>query len=169
METIAAPDIHYFNAATGWLELGNCAEARAELARVSATYHQHPAVLELEWMLGAAEQNWTAAFTAARALMVVAPEEPTGWLHSAYACRRMPEGGLKQAQTLLRPAADKFPQEPVIPFNLACYACQLGQLPEAREWLRRAEAIGGRKGIMAMALADEDLKPLWEELRGGKV
>jgi predicted Zn-dependent protease len=168
VETIAAPDLHFFNAATGWLELGNCVEARAELAHLSAAYRQHPAVLELEWSVSAAERNWEAAFTAARVLMVALPEEPAGWLHSAYACRRMAGGGLKQAQTLLQPAADKFPQEPVIHFNLACYACQLGQLPEAREWLRRAEAIGGKKAIIAMALADEDLKPLWPELGGGK-
>jgi predicted Zn-dependent protease len=168
VEIIPAPDLHFFNAAAGWLELGNCVEARAELAHLSATYRQHPAVLELEWSVGAAEQNWEAAFTAARALVAALPEEPAGWLHRAYACRRMAGGGLKQAQTLLRPAADKFPQEPMILFNLACYACQLEELPAARDWLRRAEAIGGKKAIVAMALADEDLKPLWPELRGGK-
>lgn len=161
------PAAHHFNAACGWLELGNPSEAWAELALLSPEYRAHPAVLELRWSLCAAEQKWEEAFRAAQQLVVVQPEEPTGWLHAAYAARRMPGGGIAQAQTLLLPAADQFLQEPVIAFNLACYACQLQQLEEARRWLARACKIGGAKKIRAMALADEDLKSLWPEIEAG--
>ena len=65
----------------------------------------------------------------------------------------------------LLPAFDKFPKEATIPFNLSCYACQLGQLEAARDWLARAVAINGKEKVMAMALNDSDLKPLWDEIR----
>jgi hypothetical protein len=50
-------------------------------------------------------------------------------------------------------------------YNLACYACQLGHLQEAREWLRRAIAIENAESIKAMALRDADLRPLWNEIQ----
>ena len=42
------------------------------------------------------------------------------------------------APPALRPAFEKFPKVSVIPYNLACYACQMNKLDEARVWLRRA-------------------------------
>jgi hypothetical protein len=76
-------------------------------------------------------------------------------------------GGLPAAWAALLPAGEKFPQEPMVAFNLACYACQLGDLAAAREWLARAERISGRAAIREQALADADLEPLWAELRAG--
>ena len=68
-------------------------------------------------------------------------------------------GGLPRAWDILRPTADRFPTEPTVAFNLACYACQMGRLEEAREWLAKAIALGGEP-IAKMAQEDEDLKPL---------
>lgn len=56
--------------------------------------------------------------------------------------------------------ADKFPDQWLIPYNLACYACQLGRLDEAREWFRRALTMGDGKAIKLEALNDPDLAPL---------
>jgi len=39
------------------------------------------------------------------------------------------------------------------------------QLDTARFWLQRAAAIGGKERIKGMALQDQDLQPLWEEIR----
>jgi len=165
VKPIEAPDAHHFNAACGWLELGNRVEARVELALISAENQMHPGVLDLQWALCAAEQNWDAAFGFAQQLVTTFPDEPSGWLHCAYALRRKSGGGLALARDFLEPAADKFPDEPVIAFNLACYECQLQQLDKARRWFKRACEIGGEKEIKAMALADEDLKLLWPEIR----
>jgi hypothetical protein len=35
----------------------------------------------------------------------------------------------------------------------------------AREWLQRAIAAGNQNSIKKMALADDDLKPLWPEIK----
>ena len=97
--------------------------------------------------------------------MKTAPEESSGWLHRAYALRRVREGGLTQAWDALLPAAEKFPAEPVIAYNLSCYACQMEQLDNARTWLHRAINTGKKDAIKKMALADDDLKPLWKEIQ----
>lgn len=52
----------------------------------------------------------------------------------------------------------KFPEEYLIRYNLACYARQLGNLKEAREWLKKASALAGTKQIKLMALEDGWLK-----------
>src|SRR5947207_14200506 len=97
-------------------------------------------------------------------LMASAPDRSSGWLHQAYALRRVREGGVKQAWTALLPAFDKFPKEPTISYNLSCYACQMKQLDAARTWLQRAAVIGGKEKIKRMALRDRDLEPLWTEI-----
>ncbi len=126
------PDSHYLSAAVGWLELGNAQEAAAELARMSPAVRCHPDVLEVRWAIYAERGDWLEGLKAAQTLVQEAPERPTGWLHRAYALRRVPDGGLKQAWDALLPAFDKFPKEQVIAYNLACYACQMQQLEDTR-------------------------------------
>lgn len=165
MQPLEPPEAHYVNAAIGWLELGNPAEARAELAHLDPARQTHPDVLEVRWALAAEEENWAEGLEIAGELVQVAPGRASGWLHRAYALRRVPEGGLQQAREALLPAFKEFPEEATIPYNLACYACQLNELQEAREWLKRAVTAGGRERVKQMGLADPDLAPLWPELR----
>jgi len=160
-----SPDSHRLDAAVGWLGLGCLAEARAELDSISAAAQTHPEVLEARWILSAREQRWSEALEIAGAELAVAPDEASGWLHRAYALRRVPDGGLPRAWAALLPATEKFPHEPVIAYNLSCYACQMQQLDIARYWLQQAMKIGGGDAIRKMALADDDLEPLWTEIQ----
>jgi len=164
MKRLEPPDSHFLKAATGWLGLGVAKEAKQELGQISAEQQGHPDVLEVWWRIAADEKDWDGALKIAQKLQVGAPERPEGWLHHAYALRRASGGGLGKAWDALNPAAEKFPREPIIPFNLACYACQMGQLEEARVWLKRAVEIGGKQTMKKMALNDPDLKPLWDEI-----
>jgi|ERR1043166_4064455 tetratricopeptide (TPR) repeat protein len=166
MEDIEAPDVHHINAALGWLGLGNLVEAKAELTNLSASVQAHPDVLELRWLICAEEQSWDEGLQIARALLEAAPERASGWLHQAYALRRIEQGGIKQAWEALLPAFDKFPTESIIAYNLSCYACQLQKMEAARVWFKRALVIGGKEKIKKMALLDEDLEPLWKEIQG---
>jgi predicted Zn-dependent protease len=165
MQRLEPPDTHYLLAAIGWLELGNLVEARAELAQLSPARQEHPDVLEVRWSIVAEQKCWEEALHTAQALLRCAPKRPSGWLHQAYALRRVPGGGLQKAWEALLPAFDKFPKEPIIPFNLSCYACQMRQLDTARNWLQRAVAIGGKEKVKQMVLTDSDLEPLWDEIR----
>jgi predicted Zn-dependent protease len=162
---LTSPDLHHLKAAVGWLELGNVTEALAELDSVSEPLQTHPNVLEARWLALARLQRWEAAAKVGRALISVAPDRAAGWLHHAYALRRAPNGGLMAAFNALAPVAEKFPEEPTIPYNLACYTCQMQRdSSETLAWLERAIQAGDRKEILAMALRDPDLEPMRDQI-----
>ncbi len=165
MLPLEPPDKWYVSGALGWLELGNAAEAEAELANVSSRYRQHPDVLEVKWLVCAEQEKWAEGLQVARELIHAAPERVWGWLHQAYALRRAPGGSVQQAWDALLPVYSQFPKEATVAYNLSCYACQLGQLDAARVWLKRAFAIGDVEHLKQQASEDPDLKPLWDELR----
>jgi hypothetical protein len=155
------PDTHHLSADIGWLELGDHVEAGLEIARISPQALEHPDVLEVRWNICAAGKSWDTGLEIARLLLRTAPERVTGWVHGAYSLRRASHGGLDQAWNLLHAAYEKFPREVVIPYNLACYAAQLGRSDEAWDWLHKAmDAAGDVATIKTMALADADLEPL---------
>ena len=164
VQRVEPPDSHFLAAAVGWMELNNRVEAKLELQRISVPFQTHPDVLEVTLMLHAEDKDWSESLATARRLIDAAPERSMGWLQQAYALRRVQGGGLQAAWDALLPAVERFPKEANIPYNLACYACQLGNLAEAREWLRRAIKVGRKERIKFMALADEDLKSLWTEV-----
>ena len=164
MQKLEPPDIHHFSAAVGWLELGNPAEAAVELSQISPAQQDQPDVLEVRWLVAAEQKHWEEGLRVAETLVRCAPQRSSGWLHRAYALRRVPAGGLAKAWDALLPAHEKFPKEPIIAFNLACYACQMQQLDTARLWLERAAHVGGQETIKRMAMQDPDLEPLWGEI-----
>jgi hypothetical protein len=165
VKTIEPPNTHHLSAALGWLGLGDVAEARAELALIEEGLQNHPSVLEARWLICAHENQWDEGLPFAQSLVKNAPDRPESWLHHAYTLRRAREGSVRKAWEALLPAFDKFPEEPIISFNLSCYACQMNDLDAARTWLKRALVIGGKEKIKRQALEDPDLKPLWEEIR----
>ena len=161
MNELEPPDSFHWLAATGWLELGNHIEAAGELTRIAPRMQAHPDVLEVKWEIAARAQEWTEALAVAERLQAAAPERPSAWIHQAYAMRRAPGHSLDEARRVLLGVADKFPKEPIIPYNLACYDAQSGRLSEAWDWLHRAmEAAGDVDRIKRMALQDPDLAPL---------
>jgi predicted Zn-dependent protease len=163
MSSIEPPDSHHLSAASGWLDLGNTHEAAAELEHVSPARQGHPAVLEVRWRILAEEKSWSAALDVAQELVAAAPEEPSGWIDQAFALHELDR--TREAWELLLPMAKKFPKMSIIAYNLACYACQLQQPQEARQWLAKAAALRGQEEIQRLALCDKDLKPLWPEIR----
>ena len=164
MEKIKPPDSFHVDAAEGWMELGNAAEARAELALISARAQNHIRVLEIRWAIAASENDWSAAFDIARQTAQAHPKQPFGFIHQAYAMRRKAGGGLPAAWDILFPAMEIFPDEYLIPYNLACYACQMDQPDKARILLARAITLGKKHPVKQMALRDTDLKMLWPEI-----
>jgi tetratricopeptide (TPR) repeat protein len=167
MSPIEPPDAHCLNAATGWLMLGNAAEARTEFDQISATLRLHPAVLDFEWRLLATERHWLAAAEVGQKLVQVCPDDANAWVHRSYALHELRR--TREAFDKLLPAAGHFPQEPIISYNLACYTCQLGDLTAARRWVDRSLALSKKASEKLLrlrsALEDPDLQPLWPELK----
>ncbi len=164
MRTLDYPDRHFVRAAEGWLELGDSAEAARELRQLTRAGEKHPDVLELRWRLFALTGQWDAALAMARAVITIAPERPTGWIHQSYSLHELKR--TDEALQQLLPIANKFPEDSVIPYNLACYACQLGDLLVARDWIQRAVKLLGKAEVKSMAQSDSDLAPLRGYIEG---
>ncbi len=156
---------HHLRAAVGWMELGLPRETLQEIGGLPIAIREHPKVLQLRWSLLSDLEEWSQAFSVAEKWLEKEPRNPGTWVSRAFAARRRPGGSIAEAFALLEPAAAIFPGEAVIPFNLACYQVQLGDLAAAREWWSLALCRGDRDDLLRMALGDADLEPLWPEFR----
>lgn len=162
MPKLESPDIHHLHAAEGWLELGNAREAQAELDCISDTAQGRVEVLAIRWGILAQFKSWEQGVAVATRIVELAPKEVFGWIHRSYALHELKR--TQEAHDLLLPAARLFPKVETIPYNLACYDCQLGDLAAARDWFHRAWKLHDRADLKARALEDSDLKPLWPEI-----
>lgn len=162
MSHLEPPDAHHLSAALGWIELGLPSEAHAELARLSPASRRHIDVLAVEWDLSAHEDRWQDAYDIACRIVDADKSRPTGWINRSYALHALHRTA--EASSALLPAVTLFPTNGIIPYNLACYACQLDRMTEARQWLRLSMAIEGRDVVLHRARTDEDLFPLASEL-----
>jgi hypothetical protein len=66
MNSLDAPDSMHLLAAIGWLELGNCVEAKAELDKIAPRFHSAPEVLYLRCAIYALTGQWEAASAVAK-------------------------------------------------------------------------------------------------------
>ena len=146
------PDDLHLRAAQGWLELGNPAEAEAELTRLSAANVQHPDVLELRWHLYAQTQDWPACIEVAEKLIDLDPTRADAWIHRSFALHELKR--TQDAFDRLVTVADHFTDIWTIPYNLACYCSQLGRLEAAQQWLNKAKSIDAVTVTKAAAEAE---------------
>jgi Flp pilus assembly protein TadD len=156
------PDSHHLSAAEGWLELGNPTEALAELNCVAAEWVAHPAVLEINWQINAHVHQWETCLELAARLVLLNPELPSGWIHRSYALHELQRTA--EARDQLLPAIQRFPGKAVLSYNLACYECRLGDLPQARHWLKQTFALKNSTPWRRAALVDPDLAALKSEI-----
>jgi len=162
MTKLGPPDTHHIRAAQGWFELGNVVEAAVELNKVRPKFQNESSVLEMRWAIEAAAKNWEACIEIAQTMVKSETNEVAGWLHRSYALHELKR--TKEALDLLTPAVGHFPKVSAIRYNLACYACQLGDQKEAWNWLKQAIELGNEKEIKLTALDDPDLEPLWVDI-----
>jgi len=132
----------------------------APLEQVQLAKDDAPERLEARWHQCANAKDWDACLDVAKAITRAIPNSPFSWIRYGYASRQARRGDPHEAFEALLPIAQKFPEHPAIAYNLACYACQIGRLDEAREWLRQATEKGDPEQVKRMALDDRDLEPL---------
>ena len=162
VKPLPARDQHHLLAAEGWLELGDWRSANDELENVTAELRSHPDVLAMRFQVYSTAPHWELALVVAEALCDLTPSDVNALIHRSFALHELKR--TEEAEVLLLPALDKFPKEPTIPYNLACYACVLGRVEEAGRLLKRAIEVSGDHGdeVKLMALDDVDLEALWK-------
>lgn len=162
MRSLEYPALHTVNAAHGWIELGCLDEAAGELESLPPEARRHPDVLELEWKLHARRGSWERALHAAEQMVASDPARVSGWVDRSYSLHELKR--TREAMEMLAGVYPVFEDEFIVPYNLACYACQLGDLAGAKSWLERACQRGDKARIKQMALGDRDLMPMWGEI-----
>lgn len=166
MKELNIEDRHHLDAAQGWIFLGLHAEAEKDLWAITPAYRHHPEFLETQWQILAHRKCWADCAVIAKAILAQDSENAMGFILLACVLEHLE--GIQSAYDTLRPAADKITDSLTILFNLACYACELGQIYEARKWLARTftEAKDSEYDGFYQRLAADDLqlKPLWGEV-----
>ena len=153
-------DKHHLNAAHGWLELGSVKEAFAELDKIAPKSRGDLDVFKTRWRCCCAGKSWTEALEVARAIMAMAPVDFDGRWMLSFALHEMKR--TQEAYDNLASVRERFSDEFIVHYNLACYLVQLGRIDEARALLKRAFELNPQQ--RAAALEDPDLKPLWKEI-----
>ena len=158
---ILPPDSMHLSAATGWMQLGNTDEALVDLDKISDQHRGHYEVLHIEWHIHAQRKAWERCAELGGYMVEQYPKSSAGWINQANSLFYLNRS--HDAYQLLEPVAERFPKNEAIPYNLACYACQLGSPGECLDFLKEAAKRDER--YKAMALADEDLKGVQDALR----
>lgn len=152
-------DLQHLKAAEGWIRLGAWDVANDELENITPQLRAHPKVLKLRFHIYLMGKHFELATAAADGLVEMLPEDPEGWIDRSDALHEMKR--TSEAQEKPRPAAEKFPADWRIQYDLACYACQLGEIEEARAFLARAIELGDAQEVKSKALDDPDLSRLF--------
>jgi Tfp pilus assembly protein PilF len=145
-------------ASLGYLELGVAQEAWDELEEIPAEEGSHPVVLRMRVEIYRALGKWAEMSEIAGHLVKVEPGQPDYWISLAWGQRG--SIGIPEAEKTLAAAAERFPQEATIHFNLACYSCKQGRLDEARGRLKTAIEL--EPAFKEAALQDDDLEAIWQ-------
>ena len=147
------------HAASGYLTLGMYQDAWDELEKLPPPHREHDVVLKLRIQIHQGLGKWEFARVLAESLARHSPDNPDWWILWAYSLRR--EQSIEAAQAVLREAAEIHPGVALIAYNLACYACVLGELAEARTLLKLAFEMDGtfKRG----ARRDPDLQRIFRD------
>lgn len=162
MDELSFPDRHHVVAADGWLDLGLPSEALRELEQCSPAARGTRVAIHVAWRVHAERRDWGAALAAAEQLVSGSPDEVGGWLHRSYALHELHR--TREASDALLPAAMRFPKDPIIRYNLACYACRMGDIDAARRWLREVVRLKDVAFLKALAMDDPDLATMRDEI-----
>jgi tetratricopeptide (TPR) repeat protein len=154
------PDRQYWQAATGYVELGMFLEADTELDKIDPFNRAAHEVLALRIAIYRGLEKWELMQEIAKRLAEFQPDDIQWAISLAYATRRA--NSIQAAKEVLLNAEPKFPKEPVVKYNLACYFCQTGDIKTAKSYLKKAFKID--LNWRMAALEDDDLKPLWKSL-----
>jgi tetratricopeptide (TPR) repeat protein len=148
------------DAAQGYLELGMFLEANRELELIPDQLKNHTEVLKLRLEIYRESKAWKPMEVVARELWKRHSEDPKNWNNLAFAVRRAES--LQLANEILLHATKRFPEDAMTHFNLGCYACQMGDVEEAKKRVEKATSLDRK--FQMLALDDPDLEPMWAHL-----
>jgi Flp pilus assembly protein TadD len=149
-------DFRHAECAVGYANLGMFSDALEELETLSPAMSSDAGVQEFKLRLLERASRWQDAAGLAARLASAHPDEPRWFIAWAFAKRR--SDSIETASKILTDAASLHPKDPLIQFNLGCYAAQRGDLSSAQNYVRHAIELD--HGLEKLAHEDPDLEPL---------
>jgi Flp pilus assembly protein TadD len=149
-------DFKHAECAVGYANLGMVDDALEELELLSPSMAADGGVMEFKLRLLERGQKWSDAASLAAKLATSHPNEARWFVAWAFAKRR--SDSIETASKILSEAASLHPKDPLIQFNLGCYAAQRGDLNAAQTHVRRAIELN--HDLEKLAHEDPDLEPL---------
>jgi hypothetical protein len=144
--------------ALGYLQLELADEAREELSALAPEFLATPAALLVRLEIAMAEESWDEVIAIAPDLIGHDAAQERPWVAWAYALRERERIAEAQETLLAGHRLIKDPS-PLVTYNLACYACLLGDIPEAGRLL--ALVFNRDKSWREIARDDPDLAPIF--------
>ena len=135
-------------------------EADTELDKIDPFNRAAPDVLATRLAIYRGLKKWELMREIAKRLAEFQPDDIQWTISLAYATRRA--DSIQAAKEILLNAESRFPREAIIKYNLACYCCQLGEIENAKNYLKKVFEVDSTWRLQA--LDDEDLRPLWDSL-----
>lgn len=149
--------LRHLQYASGFIELGMFAEATGELKAIDPADQESPEVLSVRIDLHMHAKQWEMVMKISQELIELKPEDDKGWISRAFALRELEL--IEEAQAVLLDAEPLHGKKcALLHYNLACYACLLGNKAEAKR--RLTTAIRMDKSWKESALDDPDLKTM---------
>lgn len=150
----------HLEACRGYIDLGMYHDAWNELERLPPELRAKVDVIDLRLEIYQALGKWESARVLSESMAKHDPSNPNWWIMWAYSLRR--EKSIHEAREVLQQAAIHHPGVALIQYNLACYACVLGDMKEAHRLLPVAFALDAE--LKKVALDDPDLDNIFGEM-----
>jgi predicted Zn-dependent protease len=146
--------------ADGYSELGMLDDALAQLDQLDTEHQDHLEILRMRVDILLRKQDWNYALRLSQRFCAVNPNQPYGYVHAAFCLHEL--GRTSEAKHTLLDGPAALLDEPVYYYNLACYDTVLGNLEQARVYLRASFRLD--KSFRELAKNDPDLKQMRDEL-----
>jgi predicted Zn-dependent protease len=146
--------------AEGYAELGMLEDALEELSQLDAVQQDRVEVLRMRVDILLRKQEWKDALNLSLRFCDVNPNQPYGYVHAAFCLHEL--GRTSEAKQTLLDGPAALLDEPVYYYNLACYDTVLGNLEQAKVYLRASFRLD--KSFRELAKTDPDLEQIRDEL-----
>lgn len=135
-------------------------EAMAELDQILPVDQDRLESLRMRIQVLLQIRDWKAGLKLSLRAADLFPQESYGFIHAAFCLHEM--GQTQEAKEKLLGGPPSMLEEPIYYYNLGCYEAVLGNLDQAKAYLRASFRLN--KDFREIARQDPDLAPIRDEL-----
>lgn len=146
----------HLTAAQGYLELDMPREALQELHELPDALKSHAEIFQLKLVILMRLREWEQGCELCLEMISRFPSLSVGYIHGAFCLHEL--GRTAEAKSLLLSGPSSLLREATYHYNLACYEAVLGNVEEAKEYLKTSFSMDHH--FRAIAQRDPDLGEL---------